>query len=434
MTATTRAAIFIFAVLGVLSPVGTLASDAAGVAELDRLLALHPPLKAPPEDPRDVLRREVHLGEDAASPTIFSIPGFAASGCGSCHDGEALLDAAAGRAARALTALRKERRELAPVPLRQVIIQPWADELLRPGQLAHTTFDAIRWSPASILIDEKAYGGATYRHEALHLTQAFLGPANELEAYSLNVLQDPRFLFLNYPYFEQVIRAFFVPEFSTLLDEFFARPTREKLRLPKEVQWFLDPFDAEALARVARAVEEMRPLLEEASRMNREHPLEAAYLSEQTGVASLLLDIAAARQLALPKVNVADAVREEAFAVLADQFGRNDNTRLGYLIDRRKEALLFLEHQVKLSDEGERVALYFHFLKQKFSGADGAVNLTPADSADFADYVRRKLGQVRKLSEFQGMTELEREAGRRLIGTIEKALARRSPASGPPDG
>jgi hypothetical protein len=429
-----RAAVFMVALLGNFLHGAAGAAHAAGVAELGRLLALHPLLKAPPRDPGDVLSREIHLGEDAAFPTLFSIPGFVAAHCGSCHDGEALLDAAAWRAAKALADLRRERAALAPVPLRQVIIQPWADELLRPGQLAHTTFDAIRWFPASILIDEKAYGGATHLHEALHLTQSFVGPANELEAYGLNILRDPRFVFLNYPYFEQVIRTFFVPDFSALLDAFFARATRENLLVPKEVQWFLGEFDADDRDRVARGIEKMRPLLAEASRMNREHPLEAAYLTEQTGVASLLLDIAAARLLPQPTVDVPAQVREKAFSVLAGQFGRNDNTRLGYRIDRRKEALMHLEHGVKLKNEGQRAKLYFHFLNQRFSGEDGEVDLTPADQEDFAEFVKRKLAQVRKLSEFQGLTELEKEAGKRMIEKIQKSLLQATPISGRPLG
>ena len=54
-------------------------------------------------------------------------------------------------------------------------------------------------SPAAILIDSKAYQEATHLHESLHLTQKFIGLANELEAYSLNIISDPRLLLLNFP-------------------------------------------------------------------------------------------------------------------------------------------------------------------------------------------------------------------------------------------
>ncbi len=405
----------------------------AGVAEIDRLLKLHPLAGSPFASDGDALLGEVPLAGEAQG-VLIAIPGFRAAGCPACHEGEALLESVAGRVRQAVSSLKKKRPDLGPVPLRQVIVQLSADSLLRPGQLAHTTFDTIRLFPSTLIIDSKVYGGATLEHEAMHLAQSFLGPANELEAYSLNVLDDPRFLFLNYPYFEQVIRHFFVADFARLMDAFFARPTQEKWIIPGEVQWFLDEYDAGALTRVARAIDAMRPLIEEASRLNREHPLEAAYLSEQTGVGSLLLDIAAARQLPPLPVEIDAGARKAAFAVLADQFGRNDNTRLGYRIDRRREALLFLEHQVKLKQAREREALYFAFLKERFVGQDGAVDLTPKDGEDFRAYLEGKLAQVKKLLAYEGMTETEKEAGRRFIARIEKIMPARGTAAATPAG
>jgi len=422
----------LIALTGVLLAGKAWSEGRAGVAEIDRLLKLHPLARSVSQADGDALRGEVRLAAEAP-PARIVIPGFQAAGCPACHEGEALLETVGGRIGEALSSLKKKRPDLGPVPLRQVIVQLSADSLLRPGQLAHTTFDTIRLFPSSLIIDKKAYGGATLEHEAMHLAQGFLGVANELEAYGLNVQDDPRFLFLNYPYFEQVIRHFFVADFARLMDAFFARPTREKLTVPGEVQWFLDEYDAGALNRVARAIDGMLPLIEEASHLNREHPLEAAYLSEQTGVGSLLLDIAAARQLPPATVDVDAEVREAAFAVLADQFGRNDNTRLGYRVDRRREALLFLEHQVKLKEAGEREALYFAYLKERFVGADGAVDLTAKDGEDFSAYVEGKLAEVKKLLAYEGMTEIEKEAGRRLIERIEKMMPA-NPTAAPPEG
>ena len=144
--------------------------------------------------------------------------------------------------------------DLTPAPLKQFIIQSWSGELLQPWQFAHTTFDSIRISPAAILIDSRVYGNATHLHESIHLTQSFVGAANELEAYGLNIRSDPRFLILNFPYFSDMVTEFFLPEFPKILDRFFARPIREDLNIPKEVQWFLMPFDDEILKKLKEQI------------------------------------------------------------------------------------------------------------------------------------------------------------------------------------
>ena len=141
----------------------------------------------------------------------------------------------------------------------------------------------VRISPAAVLIDREVYGENTHLHEFLHLTQKFVGPANELEAYGLNVRSDPRFLLLNFPYFEDVVKTFFMPDLPKVLNNFFSRPIKEKLNVPREVQWFLAPFDPGALDRLQRAIEKMEPLLSEVERLNRAHPKTTAYLSEQNG-------------------------------------------------------------------------------------------------------------------------------------------------------
>ena len=126
---------------------------------------------------------------------------------------------------------------------------------MQPWQFAHTTFDSIRISPAAILIDSRVYGNATHLHESIHLTQSFVGAANELEAYGLNIRSDPRFLILNFPYFADTVTEFFLPEFPKILDRFFARPTRDDLNIPKEVQWYLMPIDDESLEQLKEQME-----------------------------------------------------------------------------------------------------------------------------------------------------------------------------------
>ena len=353
----------------------------------------------------------------------ISIPGFKVYGCAACHDGGALLDRAQNRLNAVLKTLRKNHPKISSVPLRQYIIQPWADELLQPNQFAHTTFDTIRIFPRTVLIDEKVYGRATHLHESLHLTQDFLGAANELEAYSLNIRSDPRFLLLNFPYFQEVMQVYFVPEFKTILDEYFYNPPSEGGEAPDQVKRFLIPLKEKTRERLTRAIRQMEPLLKEVSRINRNHPLQAAYLSEQTGTASLLLDLAAAKLLPPPEIAVSESVQSNALDIFAEQFGKNDNTRLGYRIDRKKEALMQLRYKMKLNDPKDRGGLYFHFLRQKFLDGDGDLKLLVEDPEDFKAFVERKLAEVEKMSGFERMTAVETEAAHRLIADIKKELS-----------
>ena len=155
------------------------AEEKIGLGELDRLIKIHKPKK--PIEGFDATvgpKKSVQLlakGE----PTVFFIPGFKAFGCGGCHQANDLLDLSANRMRQTLKRLDSIFPDLTPVPLKQFIIQPWSGELLQPWQFAHTTFDSIRISPAAILIDSRVYGNATHLHESIHLTQSFVGAANE---------------------------------------------------------------------------------------------------------------------------------------------------------------------------------------------------------------------------------------------------------------
>ena len=351
-----------FLLLHCLSP-SLFAEEKIGLGELDRLIKIHKPKK--PVEGFDATvgpKKSVQL-LTKGEPTVFSIPGFKAFGCGGCHQANDLLDLSANRMRQTLKLLDSIFPDLTPVPLKQFIIQPWSGELLQPWQFAHTTFDSIRISPAAILIDSRVYGNATHLHESIHLTQSFVGAANELEAYGLNIRSDPRFLILNFPYFADMVTEFFLPEFPKILDRFFARPIREDLNIPKEVQWFLMPFDDESLKKLKEQIKKMEPILQEEERLNHQFPIEAAYLGEQTRDMSLLLDIAAAKLLPLPDLKEIESEREEAFSILEQQFNKLDNTRLGYKIDRKREALMILTYKMNIRDPRLRLSLYFHFLR-----------------------------------------------------------------------
>jgi hypothetical protein len=246
------------------------------------------------------------------------------------------------------------------------------------------------------------------------LTQPFLGAANELEAYGLNIRADPRFLFLNFPYFSDTVTAFFLPEFPKMLDRFFARQTNEDLSIPREVQWFLMPFDDESLTKLSQAIKKMEPVLQETGRLNRKFPVKAAYLGEQTRALSLLFDIAAAKLLPLPKIMESD--NKEAFSILAQQFDKLDNTRLGYRIDRKREALMILTYKMQIKDPQKRLAIYFHFLKDRYVGADGETNLKVSDEEDLKKFVKEKRVQINRMMKSKNFTEIERKGAEKLLG------------------
>jgi hypothetical protein len=418
-----RALFFIIAVLGVLiSSVANVSSQQIGVGELNRLIADHSPKHALPEStPLDVLDLDADLGPTAGTVN-FSIPGFKAYGCASCHQGPELLEKAASRMQTVLTRLRKQFPEIVTIPLKQYIIQPFADELLKPNQFAHTTFDTIRIFPRTIIVDAKVYAGATHLHETLHLTQEFVGPTNELEAYGLNIRSDPRFLMLNYPYFADVVTAFFLPEFPRILRDFYARSVKENLNVSREVQWFMNAFDLDDIQSVASAIKKMEPLLKEVTKLLKEQPIRASYWSEQTGNRAFLLEIAAVKLLSLPALAVSEEMRLQAFAIIDKQMKKTDNVRLGYVIDRKKESLLTLKYQLKLKEPLTRLSLYFHYLKGRFIGPGGEVLLKVEDTEDLTGFTEKKLEGISKMVQSGDLTVVEKNGADHLIKTIEQKL------------
>lgn len=402
--------------LFLICPSSLFAEEKMGLGELDRLIKIHKPQK--PVEGFDATvgpTKSVQLLPEGEK-TLFSIPGFKAYGCGDCHQANDLLDLSANRMRQTLKRLHTLLPDLPRAPLKQFIIQSWSGELLQPWQFAHTTYNSIRFSPASILIDSRIYDNATHLHETLHLTQPFLGAANELEAYGLNIRSDPRFLLLNYIYFASTVTAFYMPEFPDVLSRFHTRPYNEDLNVPKEVQLFSMPFDEENLKKLSDAIIKMEPLLKEVERLNRKFPIEAAYLGEQTRAMSLLLDIAAAKLLPLPDLKELTTEREEAFSILAQQFNKLDNTRLGYRIDRRYEALMILTYKMKIKDPQKRLGLYFHFLKDRYIGPDGEVNLKVSDEEDLKKFVKEKRNEIKRFMKYKNLTEIERQGAEKLLG------------------
>jgi len=392
------------------------AEEPIGLGELNRLIQLHLPKKFQEGVDSGPSKKIKLLPKSEA--TVFTIPGFEAYGCGECHQAEQLLDRSINRMRKSLVWLSSIFPNLPPPPLKQFIIQSWADEWLRSGQFAHTTFDTIRIFPSAILVDSRVYGNATHLHESLHLTQPFLGIANELEAYGLNIRSDPRFLLLNFPYFADTLTAFFITDFPDILNRFFSREVKEMVTVPREVQWFLMPFEDDTLNRVATAIENLEPVLREVSRLNREYPLESAYLGEQTRAVSLLLDIAAVKILPLPPLDLGSPALDEAFSLLDQQFNKLDNTRLGYRIDRKREALMTMRYQLRLKDSATRLGIYFRFLKQRFIEPNGEVKLVVPDEKDFQLFVEEKRSEIEKMAGSPKLTPVEKAGALRMLQTI----------------
>ena len=406
--------IFLTSLTFIISPLQ--AEEPIGLGELNRLIQLHLPKKFQEGVDSGPSKKIKLLSKSEA--TVFTIPGFEAYGCGECHQAEQLLDRSINRMRKSLVWLSSIFPNLPPPPLKQFIIQSWADEWLRSGQFAHTTFDTIRIFPSAILVDSRVYGNATHLHESLHLTQPFLGIANELEAYGLNIRSDPRFLLLNFPYFADTLTAFFITDFPDILNRFFSREVKETATVPREVQWFLMPFEDDTLNRVATAIENLEPVLREVSRLNREYPLESAYLGEQTRAVSLLLDIAAVKILPLPPLDLGSPALDEAFSLLDQQFNKLDNTRLGYRIDRKREALMTMRYQLRLKDSATRLGIYFRFLKQRFIEPNGEVKLVVPDEKDFQLFVEEKRSEIEKMAGSPKLTPVEKAGALRMLQTI----------------
>jgi len=390
-----------------------------GSGELSRLIEIHTP-KAPPIHPENLKRaqRSVQF-PGLIEPTLLEIPGFENYACNQCHQSDDLFDRAEKRITNVLDRLKLLSPESGTVPLKQYIIQPWAGPLLSAQQYAHATFDAIRLFPRTILVDQYVYDNNTHLHEILHLTQTFLGHANELEAYSLNAQEDARFVLLNFPYFENSVSAFYFEDFKNVLEEYFARPVNDDF-VPREVQWYINDFDPDKINTLTASIIRMKPILKKAAQLNRDFPLQSAYLSEQTGIPSLLLDLAAVQVMELPKITLPQETQDKAYALLEEQMNKTDNVLLGYIINRKDEALLHMRYTLKINDPVQRLALYFHYLKQWKVKPDGSINF--ANLPHLKEYVDEKMKQIDRLLEFRGISTLEKAGGERFKKRIQKEL------------
>jgi hypothetical protein len=198
---------------------------------------------------------------------------------------------------------------------------------------------------------------------------------------------------------------------------------KQEVTVPQEVQWFLMAFEDDTLKKIAAAIKKMETVLQEVSRLNRKYPIESAYLGEQTRAASLLLDIAAVKVLLLPPLDLDPASLKEAFSILDIQFNKLDNTRLGYRIDRKHEALMIMTYHLRLKDPAVRLGIYFRFLRQRFIGADGEVKLVVPDAEDLNLYIKEKRRDISKMSDSLKLTPIEKAGALRMLKSIPTTTA-----------
>ena len=398
------------------------AGPAIGVGELSNILTDHIPPPLPPNAEFNLtsFEREIQL-EGSSSPTIISVPGFDRFKCGRCHTSDQLIDKAADRLRNNIKTLRQDFPDLESIPLKQYIIQPYADELLGANQFAHATFDTIRVFPRTIIVDEKIYNQSTHLHETFHLTQPFIGYANEVAAYAINIRRDPRFLLMNFPYFLDVMGTFFLPEIDTILEKYYTSKILGDNLTPPQVQRFLSFSSKEELEHIKESIEKMEPILQEVHHLNKKFPLLASYQTSRTMVLSLLMDIAAVKLFPVPAINVSEKVQNKAIIEIATQMEKTDNTQLGYIIDRKKESLLNLKYKLGIKKIADRRALYFLYIKSRFL-KEGGVSLEANDQDDFNQFVRGKLDDIEKMLSSKRITPIEKSAGKKFATKITKEL------------
>ena len=109
---------------------------------------------------------------------------------------------------------------------------------------------------------------------------------------------------------------------------------------------------------------------------------------------------------------------KEAFSILGQQFNKLDNTRLGYRIDRKREALMILTYKMQIQDPQKRLGIYFHFLKDRYIGADGEIRLKVSDEEDLKKFVEEKRVQITRMTKSKNFTEIERQGAEKLLGVV----------------
>ena len=112
---------------------------------------------------------------------------------------------------------------------------------------------------------------------------------------------------------------------------------------------------------------------------------------------------------------MSEEIRRKAFNLFDLQMSKKDNTRLGYKINRKREAFLFIQNQLGIKNPVVHLLLYFEYLKKRFVKPEGQIDLQVAEQEDFNSYTLSKIEGIWKMINYKGLSQIEREAAMKLI-------------------
>ena len=79
---------------------------------------------------------------------------------------------------------------------------------------------------------------------------------------------------------------------------------------------------------------------------------------------------------------------------------------------------MILTYKMKIKDSQKRLGLYFHFLKNKYIGHDGEVNLKVANVEDLKKFVQEKRVQITRMMKSKYFTDIERQGAKTMLQSL----------------
>ena len=76
---------------------------------------------------------------------------------------------------------------------------------------------------------------------------------------------------------------------------------------------------------------------------------------------------------------------------------------------------MMLTYKMNIRDPRLRLSLYFHFLKNRYVGPDGEVNLKVVNEEDLKNFVEEKRLQVKRMMKSKNFTEIERQGAYKML-------------------
>ena len=81
---------------------------------------------------------------------------------------------------------------------------------------------------------------------------------------------------------------------------------------------------------------------------------------------------------------------------------------------------MILTYKMNIRDPRLRLSLYFHFLKNRYIGPDGEVNLKVVNEEDLKKFVQEKRLQVKRMMKSKNFTEIERQGANKMLKELTK--------------